>query len=93
MGVRINSNVEVGKMKPRKSLPKNETKAQKFIRLGSLRTAKALKSVRLLGSLASVSYEYQDDQIKKIVGALREEISAVEKRFAGRGPVQSDFTL
>lgn len=65
--------------------PADETKAQKFVRLGSARVAKALKAIDQLGNLAGAGYERTDAQIAKIFAALDEHRNAALERFQSSG--------
>ena len=65
--------------KPRKKMdiPADETKAQKFVRLGIPRVTAALKRLELLKSLAGNSYECTPEQVTKIGDALRKGVNDV----------------
>ena len=70
--------------KPRKAktpAPENETKADKFKRLGTARLSKALKTIKLIGNLSGAGYDYDDDQIKKIEDALSGQVTATMQKF------------
>lgn len=58
----------------RQSVPKDETKQDKFERLAELRMQKALKILQLIGNLASPQYAYGQEHINQIVGALQDAI-------------------
>ena len=59
-----------------------ETKHERFIRLAESRTQRALKSIQVIGNLSNRSrYEYSDQDIERIVGALRREVRTLEQRF------------
>ena len=52
-----------------------ESKRDRFIRIAEARTNKILEMLRLLGNCSSRSnYEYTDEDIKKIFGALEKEL-------------------
>lgn len=70
------------KRKVRTPAPVGETKAQRFIRLGSIRMSKALSSVRVIGNLASSNYDYTPDQVAKMQTAIN---NAVKETFAKFG--------
>jgi menaquinone-dependent protoporphyrinogen IX oxidase len=60
-----------------------ETKAEKFKRLAEARVSKALSAIAVIGGLASkTNYDYTDEQVAKIIGALNAEIEVLGKRFA-----------
>lgn len=63
-----------------------ETKRQKFTRLGSIRMAKAIQSIRVIGNLASSGYEYTPADVQKIQNALNSEVTTLVQKFtAGNG--------
>ncbi|MXN63283.1 hypothetical protein GR183_00065 [Stappia sp. GBMRC 2046] len=66
-----------------------EKKRAKFRELAEKRTNKALEAIRLIGNLSNrQTYVYEDDEVRKIVKALRDAVSEVELRFgrtSGRG--------
>ena len=57
-------------------------KAAKFVELANKRVNKALKDIQLIGNLANrQNYEFTDEQAKKIVRALQQEVDAVKHSF------------
>ena len=72
-----------------------ESKAEKFVRLGQSRTEKALSAIANIGGLASkTNYEYTDEQVTKIFGALESEMTKLQARFKNPASVQTGgFTL
>ncbi len=80
----------------RKRSPVNpdESKSDRFIRLGQKRVPRAIKAIAVCRNLASRSqYEYTAEQAKKIVDALTAEVSALRQAFEGRQDVLSMFKL
>jgi hypothetical protein len=67
------------------TVPKDETKADKFRRLANQRLRKAIKEIEAIGKLAAVSYESTPDQIGKIVAALNAAVTRVDKAFTAGG--------
>lgn len=67
----------------RKSVtPANESKADKFKRLGNMRAMKAINAIRNLARLSNRnSYEFTDEQVTKLVDALKSEVNELYKRF------------
>ena len=62
----------------------NESKRERFVRIAEARTNKILEMMRLLGNCSSkANYEYSDEDIKKIFGALEKEIKNTKNRFLG----------
>ena len=56
--------------KPREKVSKDETKAQRFVRLAKKRVPRAVKSVNSVAAFAGAGYEYTDEQRDKIIAAL-----------------------
>ena len=60
-------------------MPKNR---DKFIELAQKRVSRVVKDIRLIGNLSNrTNYSYSDEDVKKIVGALKSETSRLQKRF------------
>jgi len=60
--------------------------ANRFHQLAEKRVIKAIKAIRLVGNLSNrTNYSYTDEEARKIVSALQEEISTVKKRFSEPG--------
>lgn len=74
---------------------KNETKREKFIRLGQSRTGKALDAIANLGGLANpANYEYTNDDWVKIFTALEGELAKLQNRVKNPATkVEGGFTL
>lgn len=72
----------------------NESKRERFVRIAEARTNKILEMMRLLGNCSSkANYEYSDEDIKKIFGALEKEIKNTKNRFLGIDANNEKFTL
>ena len=72
----------------------NENKRERFIRIAEARTNKILEMMRLLGNCSSKSnYEYTDEDIKKIFGALEKELKNTKNRFLGIESSNEKLTL
>lgn len=65
----------------RKPAPENETKADRFKRLGSHRIGRALKAIQRVGNLASANYEYTPEQVQKLSDALTTELKLTLAKF------------
>lgn len=70
-------------------------KREKFVQLAESRTVNAIRAIRVIGKLGNKShYDYNEADVKKIVGALTKEIDALKARMgdkSGRDAV--DFKL
>lgn len=61
-----------------------ETKRDRFVRLAEARTNKIIEMVRLLGNCSNTStYEYTQQDVKKIFSTIESEVSEAKKRFVG----------
>ncbi len=69
-------------------------KRKNFVRLAESRVAKAIDSMRVIGNLANRSnYEYSEEDAKKIISALQEEILILKGKFAQADVQRKDFRL
>jgi hypothetical protein len=84
-------------MKIETSATKNGSseKHRKFRKLAENRTNRAIEAISRIGNLSNRhSYEFEEIEVRKIVRALREAVSAVENRFATpRGKNSGTFKL
>jgi hypothetical protein len=66
----------------------------KFVTAES-RTTNAMRAIRVIGKLANRShYEYDDADVKKIIGALTKEIEALRTCMSDRAPKETiEFKL
>ena len=71
-----------------------ETKREKFVRIAEARTNKAAEMIRLLGNCANkTTYEYTDEDIKKIFAFLDKEIKSARNKYSGMESDEDQFTL
>lgn len=70
-----------------------ESPEDKFKRLASLRTQNALKRIKLIGNLSGPGYKYADEQVDKIISALKAAVDEVEARFKKTEQKGAEFTL
>ena len=70
-------------------------KAQKFIELAEARVNRAINDIRLIGNLSNrKSYDYTDDDVRKIFRTLQKELDSAKSRFTGNGTGQENkFSL
>ena len=60
-----------------------ETKRERFVRLAEKRTENILNDIRLLGNLSNTSnYEYTEEDVTKIVKAIKMALSDLEHSFS-----------
>ena len=72
-----------------------ETKRERFVRLAEARTNKIIDMIRLLGNCSSKStYEYTDEDVRKIFSAIEHEMKNAKAKFNGAATQKEDrFTL
>ncbi len=65
------------------SIPQQrETKREAFLRLAEKRTNVVLDRIRVLSNCANpYAYEYNDDDVKKIFGAIERELRIARTKF------------
>jgi len=57
-------------------------KARKFRELAEKRVNNAIKQIQLIGNLSNkYNYEYTEEEVKKIINALKAEIRNLEIKF------------
>ena len=72
----------------------NETKRERFVRIAEARTNKILEMMRLLGNCSSKgNYEYTEEDIRKIFGALERELKNTKNKFLVIDAKEERFTL
>ena len=75
------------------TVPANETKEQKFVRLVLRRVNKVRKSLDQIGALGGAAYSSTEQQREKIGEALRESLEFNLNRLNKSKSSKSDFTL
>jgi len=59
-----------------------ETRHQRFIRIATKRTNKALNDIRLLGNCSNKSgYDYSEQEINKIFGTIERAVKEARAKF------------
>ena len=70
------------------------TKSEKFIELAEKRVNKTLNDLKLIRNLSNKnSYDYTEDQSKKIIRVLQQEMDSVKKIFQCSGNQETGFKL
>lgn len=59
-----------------------ETKSEKFIRIAEPRVTRVCNNIKLLGNLASSSYECTQEQVDSMFAAIETELSNVRAMFS-----------
>jgi len=69
-----------------------ETKRETFERLAQKRTNAVLERIRVLSNCSNpYAYEYNEDDVRKIFGAIEKELRLARARFANHH--KREFTL
>ena len=71
-----------------------ETKKERFVRIAEARTNKIIDMIRLLGNCSnSRVYEYSKEDVKKIFGAIEEELKIAKAKYEIVENEDKKFTL
>ena len=93
----VNENVTVngaGTQDEEPAAKNNETKAEKFIRLGEYRMNKAIDAIGRLEHLANRSaYEYTAEQVEAMFGALENKVADVKAKFSTMKQDNTSFSF
>ena len=69
-------------------------KEKKFIKLAEQRTNKVLKAIEVLSHCSNTyTYEYTDEQVKKIFNAIEEELKIAKSKFKNNNTIRKEFKL
>lgn len=75
----------------RQDIPKEESKADRFVRVVTPRIGKAIKAIRQIGFCAGGTYEYTPEQATQIVEALGKELTDLNTKFITKADTQAAF--
>lgn len=71
-----------------------EAKHDKFIRVAEARTNKIINMIRLLSNCSNTAtYEYTDEDVKKIFSALESELKACKSKYQDNRNQEGKFSL
>ncbi len=71
-----------------------ETKRERFVRLAEARTNKIIEMLKLLGNCSNTgSYEYTDEDVRKIFGEIEKEVKNSKSRFLSNDTSDKKFKL
>ncbi len=71
-----------------------ESRREKFVRIVVARTNKAAEMIRLIGNCANTSsYDYSEEDVKKIFTYLEKELKSARAKFSGNEAEEGKFTL
>ena len=68
-------------------MDKIETKEERCIRIAEPRVSRACKAVSLLGNLAGSGYEYTEEQVDAMFGAVQEALDTARAQFKKKNNV------
>lgn len=77
----------------KQNIPKDETKAARFVRVVTPRIDKAGKAISVIGFCAGSSYDYTDEQVNQIIERLRDALDALTAKFAKKADSQESFSF
>lgn len=85
----------MGKRKTRskQDIPKDESKADRFIRVVTPRVGKAVKAIRQISYCAGSGYEHSDEQLKQILDILDTARNALADAYSKPRNTESEFTF
>lgn len=71
-----------------------ESKRERFVRIVVARTNKAAEMIRLIGNCSNTSsYDYSEEDVKKIFAYLEKELKSARAKFSGSEAEEGKFTL
>ena len=72
----------------------SERKRERFVELAEKRVTNAIRAISLVGNLANKNnYKYDEQDVKKILKALNNEVSEVGMRFQTGKSEEKEFKL
>ena len=63
------------------SIPENETKNEKFVRIASPRVNAVIDKLDILSNCASGNYEYTEEQVENMFQAIRDAVDNCYAQF------------
>ncbi len=68
-----------------------EKDREKFVQLAEARVTRAIKDIKLIGNLSNrTNYVYTEDDVKKIITALKKAVDEAKSRFEAKGDPDSE---
>lgn len=72
----------------------NESKAEKFVRLGEYRTNKVIEAIGRLENLSNRStYEYEQEQVDAMFSIMEKRLMEVKGKFAPKQSKENTFSF
>lgn len=78
-----------GRKLGRKPVPENESRHERFIRLGTRRMNNAIRQIQLLGNLCSPNYECDANDLASMRDAITRELEMALARFSPRKRIEA----
>lgn len=79
------------KVRAKKKIPTDESKADRFVRVVTPRVAKAVKAIRTIGFCAGSTYEYTPNQVNQILKALDTAFQTLRKQYTEKTGGETEF--
>lgn len=70
-----------------------ESKADKFKRIATPRVNKIISAIDTLGNCSGSSYEYTEEQVSAMFGAIRQKLDETEKKFEKKAAKTKAFSF
>lgn len=71
-------------------IPVNETKNEKFVRIASLRVQAIISKIEILANCSSSNYEYTDEQVEAMFGAIMTSLTECKKSFKPKEKIEKE---
>lgn len=72
----------------------SNVKRDRFLKIAETRTNKILEMIKLLGNCSNKSsYEYTDEEVRKIFAAIDKELKICKSRFSSPDDSEEKFRL
>ena len=71
-------------------IPENETKNEKFVRIASLRVQAIISKIEILANCSSSNYEYTDEQVEAMFGAIMTSLTECKKSFQPKEKIEKE---
>ena len=68
-------------MRAKIDISENETKNEKFLRIATPRVQNIISKIEVLSNCASSNYEYTDEQVEAMFGAIMTSLTECKKSF------------
>lgn len=68
-----------------------ESKAERFVRVAEPRVGRACKAISLIGNFATGDYEYTEEQVEAMFGAMQQELDTARAKFRKRNEQEFKF--